>query len=1498
MVLRALLAVFFAAVLVSSGGPSARAQGSLIHHVITTQKLHQNPMGRDFWYTPMSNYWGEDLGGKYIRLYITAAKNTTAFVVSEGQTAAVPIQAYKVGSFKVPEFWEIESSGIPEQKVIHIYSNDADLTCYEMSHNPYTSDGSYIIPTIGWGTDYVVAAYGSLFEGATGGYVYDLPSTMVVVADQDNTTVTITPSCDCRQCMNGSPNGNAQANVVVFPQGSPQTFTLNRGWAVELLPIWATGPDNFDLTGTIVHASVPVGVEGGSVCPNIPDEFPYCDHVEDMMPPTRTWAETYYTTSFAAPPNKPTHDYARYLFIASQPNQTIYRHDCATGDHTECQISNQYGFYWDELEQGQKFWSDAPFSLTSYINSASYPDMNNGVGDPAEVVINPREQFSDTIIFQTPQSIGNIIPYTNYCNIIVNVKDAGRVLFDNKKVTGIPSQCIDGSWEIFTITGIAPGTHTIYGSDSGVGCYIYGYGYDESYAWTGSFGTATYHSPDTIPPVADTSGHCYQSFVHLTDSGFLPGGVDKQSGLQSIAIDSVYNMSYLLDPDWLDGRGVDSGGYGMFVVDPTKPAILIVNVFDAAGNETTITSTYQPQVAEIVPPLNNLGVYNNGSPPNIGWDTLINLGTTPFNIDSLQLKYGTAGFSLHNAAGGPVDKSPLAPKDSSTGQSGRRLIQIQFVDPTNQSQVDSIIFGDFCDLQVVAVIGSGGAPDFAVTSNTWPNVLLTKPVPTCYQGSVRIENLSKSPITIDSASWPDGHFTAAPIQFPVTVPPSPANVPINITYCPDNGSLTVPNRTQGKWYSHEVLEADGKTPSPRNDSLIGWAISPSETFGSDTVIVTNCNQQGDTIPITFTIAATGTSTTTIKHVYQSDTTDFFNLTGTLPSGVTWNPDTGAQNIQPGTSATITISYIVPSGKDTSVADVLTVVDGNGDTIATTDGKTVTVTVITNYYAGQVIPPTLTFGTTPFQGAGKITKQFIIQNTAQSGLIITSVGLLTALYNPAFTITTVPPIPAGGADTLPPTQLMTVTVTYNDSLFFDPTQIAEFAFGSNSCVAMSESDTVNVTVDGATLTATPLAPVLSCNSSTSTVTIGNLKPKNKTDILGDVVDTVIGSPVWIGANSQYFSYQPLPTQTIYDTITKTPLVIDTKVVTLIPGYGSLNVPVTFNGLGNVVVPPSGVGTYTETLKVHVRSNDNTDTTMTVVLTGIAGSALVTATSDIANSANAASDSAHAHETMSMPVMAKVTIPTIPAGAPLAGTPLVTSDQLNITGMKLTYVIPDGDLLTFQSFTIGAGLNSLGWKAQPPVVTPGAGTSVTITVMLGNNAGAKPLDANTLTSNLSTFGQFNFQVDLDKAVNSTPVTLQSVLLDTGASGSFVPVSCIATAQSSDSMSLVLACGDQTLRDVMNGVAIGPVIGPATPDPVTGGNVTFKYSNRGAMSLSLAVYDELGNVVAQPVNNVYHEAGSWQVTADVSKLPSGTYTYRLSGNSVQGGPMAVSNQFVIQR
>ncbi len=748
---------------------SARAQ---LTSTVTSQK--HDPafsMGRDFWFAFPSNDWGTNEGGKYMRIYITSTKNTTAYVTSEGQTTAVPVGAYKVGSFRVPEFWEMESSGIVENKGIHVYDTNADLSVYFISDDAYTSDGSYVIPTIGWGTDYVVAAYGSLIEGS--GQQYDEPSECVIVANEDHTVVELTPSCDCRKCPSGNDMGDANSTIVVFPAGHKFSDTLNRGQSLQLMPVKATGLNGFDLTGTIIHSNNPIGMIGGSMQPDIPNGVPYADFACEMIPPVRTWGETYYATSFYQPANS-TDDSALYLFIASKAGQIIHRQTCTDTPIVECTIPNQYGIFWDELPLRQKFWSSAPFLVVSYINSANYPTGNtNGKGDPAETNINPREGFTKTVIFQTPQAIGNIIPYYNYANITVNVKDAQKTLFDGKGVSGIPAQCLDSNWEIFTVPNIASGAHTVTGDDSGVGVYIYGYGYDESYAWSSPGLVSTFQSPDSTPPVATVFANCASGSVVISDTGTLASKLDE------VRLDTAFNMTYKPDTSWSDGSERASTSYNFFVGDPTKPAYLQVSAFDYAGNRTTITTAYSPFGVVIQPPLQNLELWVSGNPPNIAYDTIVNSGQEPLILTGLHLLYGNRGFSIFDSIGGPLDLSPLPP-------GGRRLIQIQFEGLKAPTAVDSIIVGGDCQsVGSGAVIGRLG-PDFIAFGGSFD---------TCLVGTYKTLELvgvrdtsSIYYVTIDSI-WSDNPVffynsslpVVSPLQtqlFPVTFAPT-APIPYN-----------------------------------------------------------------------------------------------------------------------------------------------------------------------------------------------------------------------------------------------------------------------------------------------------------------------------------------------------------------------------------------------------------------------------------------------------------------------------------------------------------------------------------------------------------------------------------------------------------------------------------------------------------------------------------------------------------------------------------------------
>ncbi len=1392
-----------------------------ITHTIVKSKVTPPSMGREFWVALAQNYLDES--GKYYRIYITSANNTTAYVqMGNGPVTAVPVGAYKIGTANIPLGWEMKSSGVVENKGVHIWSNDADICCYLMSHNPYTSDGEYIIPNIGWGTDYVVAAYGALFEGF-GSYVFDFPSEFTIVANQDNTVCTITPSADLRQAA-AYPGNNT---VVAYPAGVPFTVQLNRGQSVQYQTVKAQGVDGYDVTGTIIHSNQPVGVVGGSQCPNIPPDFPYCDHVTDMIPPVRTWAQTYYTTSPAQPMGMSGHDFSLYLIISSKPGQMIYRQDATTGIHQECIINNKYGTYWVEEQLSNKWFSDAPFLLVQYLNSSTYPDYNNGNGDPAEVVVNPRENFTKTVVFQTPVSIGSQTPYDNYANIIVNVNDERNTLFDGGSILKYTHQPVDDTFEVFVVPHIAPGAHVVKGDTSGVGVYIYGYGFDESYAWTGSFGTGTFHSPDTVPPLPVITGECYRALVHLSDSGNLPGITppQPQSHLNAIHVDTIYNMAYQPDPypNWIEGAGLDTSGYSMFVADRTKPAILVVETIDLAGNVTTITSTYTPQVAGIAPPLQDFGV--GKLTPTYEYDTLINQGKIPFKFTNVSLLHGDVGFKIDSAATGPL----------AVGE--KRIIKISFL-PVKQTTVhDTIIFGDECLVDSAAVVGSGGAPDFWVADVIWKDVPLTPPSPGAWvEKAAAIHNTSKQDVLhINSPSWTDStHFVLIPGQtFPRVVQPLGVDS-VQFWYEPTdlNGNTAV-----GTWTAQEN-GTDGN-PLSHTDKLIGNAIAPSAAFGGNDTISLACITTPDTAHFAFVLSNVGKASLTVRPIIMSNTTDFINLVGHDMHRGSWDASRQTETLLEGDYDTILVDFPVTPNTNQTATTTLIAIDANtGDTIGR---ATATVNVV--YRSQQILPTSLTFGApTPidFRGAPQ-SATFNVTNSASEDLTITSIALENGgAYNGAYTITakdqanqpiTYPYVAKAGVS-------VQVTVNFDPSAYPDSAQAANVLVNTDACVQQKVPLMAYVVVSGAAAIGHTFPPMLSCDQGSDFITVLNTKPVG-------FVDTIV-SASWVQNTGKF----------------TTPNVIHD----IVDGNASLKFPVNFNP-----DPNAAAQTVYDTLELimhnnHMLKNGTYYDTVFAPVKGTAAPIMLTATSDFGT---AGVDSAYAGQQLTLPIHFSVNLNGLDASG-------YTLANENITKVVLKYYIPHPDLLSVPTASDISGLPN-GWSVSNPQMV---GDTLIVTL-----TGTQPLD-----EKVTSLGQIRFNVYLSKSDGSTQVQLVSITPYTNAGNTLG--SCVQTSVQSGTMNLILRCGDATMRAVMSNQPFS-FVRPVTPNPVTGGHITFDYQNRGAMNLTLAIYDVLGKEVSRPIDNIRHDAGEWMTTVDVSNMPNGTYTYRMSS-----GKDVISQQFVIQR
>lgn len=717
--------------------------------------LTEQALGQDFWFAPIESYGNDTTSGSYYLLYVTSPD--TGFVNvqlgSSGASYGFRVLPLRDTTVLIPLSWIVRSSGKVENKGIHVWSN-VPLTCHVMSHNPYTSDGTYIIPTMSWGTEYVVAGYSALFE-SSGSYVYDIPSEFSIVASHDNTYVTITPSTDFRV----ESTNSACCSCLFASIGIPFTIILNRGDAVQFKTTCTQDCDNTDVTGTVITSNYSVGVIGGSQCPNIPCDFPYCDHVCHMLPPISSWGKTYYSVPFYQPVGMPqSHNASTFLVIATKPGQIIRRYDSdRQQDEVHFLASGKYDYYWrNDINQASRWTSDTAFLLVQYMNSSTYPDNAPGSGDPSEVVLPPIEQFTKSVLFQSATVTGNQTPFANYVNIVAKVGDK-NVMLDGAHLTA-QSIVMDGNYVGYRAAKVVAGAHTVT-SDWGVGVYCYGYGYDESYSWAGSIGNASKLSAiqDSIPPIATVGASACQS-IHVTvsDTGKIA------SKLTRPTVDTALNITCTIDPLWVAGDSVLY--YDAIVIDPSKSALLRISVYDLAGNWTTIRTTYTPTSAGRIGPFRQSFRSGDTSTCTYSYDTILNTGVGSFSFTGLKLARGNQGFSIDSAV-----TDPLAQGES-------RLIKLCYRPFTSQQMTDTLEFTSACGRMFSILYGSiiiggggGGLMDFVLTDHDFGSTVLGETL----VGSAFIINRSTfDPIQIDSV-WLDNpwNFQIQPNQTGHVAPP-------------------------------------------------------------------------------------------------------------------------------------------------------------------------------------------------------------------------------------------------------------------------------------------------------------------------------------------------------------------------------------------------------------------------------------------------------------------------------------------------------------------------------------------------------------------------------------------------------------------------------------------------------------------------------------------------------------------------------------------------------
>lgn len=423
-------------------------------------KLGQSYIGCDFYPTVTSQH---DDYNKGAHVFAVTIANTTAEAAAvtitrgDAEVAAVVVGPGSVEAVELPWVTELSEGPGPSALVVdgaYRLRSDQPVTVYQ--YNPFaatvSNDASLLIPVNAWGKRVVVASSTEAF---------DYPSFYAVVAAQDQTTVTLTPSATGK---------TVQAGGGVMADGSGQVV-LDRGDVLQVLT------DGGDLTGTLVEADRPVQVIGGSKCLFAPVDLFACDHGEESIFPIDTLAKTYVIVPPAQYPNGVTENPQVVRVIASEANTTL----SFMPDQPVAKLLAKVGDY-VELPSGT-----AKYVVTADKRVLVSQFMAASGSHPAMLLAVTPAQWRTEYLVHAPPSWE-----VNFVDIIA--EKGTTVMVDGAAVAGLVD--IPGTGYVYThakLSNMGDGNHTITGS-ARVGISIYGLQVAGSYWYPGGLDLAL------IPP--------------------------------------------------------------------------------------------------------------------------------------------------------------------------------------------------------------------------------------------------------------------------------------------------------------------------------------------------------------------------------------------------------------------------------------------------------------------------------------------------------------------------------------------------------------------------------------------------------------------------------------------------------------------------------------------------------------------------------------------------------------------------------------------------------------------------------------------------------------------------------------------------------------------------------------------------------------------------------------------------------------------------------------
>jgi len=462
--------------------------------------ISKNSEGKEFWLCFMKNF--REAGSKdlqntqaelRLQLFLTSSFDATVRIQIEEASYdnTITIKANTVVNIVLPARVQLRAVETPERMAVHVTADTA-ISVYGLNSRFQTTDTFLGLPVSVLGTEYRAIGYTKLAQ--------DLLSALSVVATEDETDVTITPTVN---------------TSTGRPAGRPFTVRLRKGDVYTVGARWES-IGACDLTGSLVTATKKIAVFSGHNCAYVPPKVEACNHLIEQLPPVTAWGKHYYLGMLK--------ERSRYTFrvIASQEATKVF-------EDSKLVAIMKAGEFYENLNVNRhvQITADKPVLVAQFAQGFKNGDS---VGDPMMILVSPTQQFLREYRIATPISGA----WHHYINVVAPAESIDQIRLNGRRIDSMIFAVLGESRYSIAQIPLPFGSHVIK-SETPFGLYSYGFGYGkDAYDAYGNMAGQSFFElnklVDSLAPEAD--GKNYRDDYSLTFRDDRP--MDK--GLKNIKV--------------------------------------------------------------------------------------------------------------------------------------------------------------------------------------------------------------------------------------------------------------------------------------------------------------------------------------------------------------------------------------------------------------------------------------------------------------------------------------------------------------------------------------------------------------------------------------------------------------------------------------------------------------------------------------------------------------------------------------------------------------------------------------------------------------------------------------------------------------------------------------------------------------------------------------------------------------------------------------------------